>query len=80
MPFKDATRRHHTHKKLQENKYLFPDSDLSEMLDDIFEKEIIQLLEPKRLERVGKTANPKYCLYHRMVNHSLKNASHLKNA
>jgi len=31
------------------------------MLDDLFEKGVIELLEPKRLEEVGKTPNPKYC-------------------
>jgi len=30
-------------KELQEEKYLFPDSNLSEMFDDLLKKEIIQL-------------------------------------
>jgi len=45
-------------KELQEKKYLFPDSNLPEMLDDLLEKGVIQLLEPKRPEEVGRTAIP----------------------
>jgi len=38
MPFKDTMRRQPTLKELQEKKYLFPDSDLSGMLDDLVKK------------------------------------------
>jgi len=41
MLFKDAMRRRPTLKDLQEKKYLFPDSDLLEMLDDLLEKGVI---------------------------------------
>jgi len=72
LPFKDTTRRHPTLKELQEKKYLFSDSDLSRMLEDILDKGVIQLLEPKRPEEEGSTADPKYCRYHRMVSHPLE--------
>ena len=39
------------------------------MLDDLPEKGVIQLPDPKRPEDVGRTADPKYCCYHRMVSH-----------
>jgi len=43
------------------------------MVDNLLEKEIIQLPKPKRHEEVGKTAEPKYCRYHRIVSHPLEN-------
>ena len=63
---KNTIRRRPTLKELQEKKYLFPDSNLPEMLDDLLEKGVIQLLEPKRPEEVGRTTDPKHCRYHRM--------------
>jgi len=48
------------------------------MQDDIFQKGVIQLLEPKRLEEVGRTGDPKYCRYHRIVNHALEKCIRLK--
>jgi len=48
------------------------------MLDDLLEKGVIRLLELKRPEQVGRTADPKYCRYHRMVSHSLKKCITLK--
>jgi len=64
--------------ELQEKKYPFPDSDVSGMLDDLLEKGVIELPEPKRPEEVGRTADPKYCRYHRIVNHPLKKCVTLK--
>jgi len=55
-------------KEVQKNKYPFFDSDLLGMLD-LLEKEIMQLLEPKQPEEVGRTPNAKCYRYHRMVNH-----------
>jgi len=45
---------------------MFPNSYLLGMLDDLLEKGIIQLLEPKRPEEVERTVDPKYDCYHRM--------------
>ena len=66
MPFKDTMRRRLTLKELQEKKYSFLDSDLPGVLDDLLEKGVIQLPEPKMSEKVGRIADPKYCRYHRM--------------
>jgi len=41
--FKDIIRRRPTLEELQEEKYLFPNSDLSRLLDDLLEKGVIQL-------------------------------------
>jgi len=76
-PFKNTIRRCPL-KELQEKKYLFLDSDLLGMSDDLLEKEVIQLLDSKRPEEVGRTADPKYFCYHRMVSHPLEKCVMLK--
>jgi len=55
-----------------------PDSNLPGMLDDLLEKGVIQLPEPKRPKEVGRTANPKYCRYHRMISHPLEKCITIK--
>ena len=52
--FKDATKKRRTLKELQEKKYPFLYSDLSGMLDNLFEKGVIKLSEPKRLEKARR--------------------------
>ena len=76
--FKVVSNKRPTLKELQEKKYPFPDSDLSGMLDDLLEKGVIELPEPKRTEEVGRTADPKYCRYHRIVSHPLEKCVTLK--
>jgi len=73
-----VTNKRPTLKELQEKKYPFPDSDLSGMLDDLLEKGVIELPKPKHLEEVGRTADPKYCGYHRIVSHLLEKCITLK--
>jgi len=77
-PFKDATRRRLMLKELQENKYMFPDSDLSTMLDDLLKNGVIEIPEPKIPKEVGSTADLLYCKYHRMVSHPLEKSITLK--
>jgi len=48
------------------------------MLDDLLEKGVIELPEPKRPEEVGRTADPKYCQYYRIVSHPLERCITLK--
>ena len=72
LSFKVATKKRTTLKELQEKKYPFPDSDLSSMLDDLLEKGVIELPKPKGPEEAGRTADPKYCGYHRIVSHPLE--------
>jgi len=48
------------------------------MLDDLLEKRIIQLPEPKSIEDVGRTDDPKQYRYHRMVSHPLEKSVTLK--
>jgi len=67
-PFKDTRRRRLILEELQEKKYLFLDSDLPRMLDDLLQRGH----SSSRGEEVGRTTNPKYCSYHRMVCHPLE--------
>jgi len=78
VPFKHMIRRHPALKELQEKRYPFLDSNFAGMPQDLLEKGVIQLPEPKRPEDVGRTADLKYCHYHRMVSHPLKNCVTLK--
>jgi len=48
------------------------------MLDDLLEKGVIQLPEPKRPKDVGRTTNPTYYRYHRMISHPLEKYVTLK--
>ncbi|KAK9755938.1 hypothetical protein RND81_01G060700 [Saponaria officinalis] len=63
---------------LQEKKYPFPDSDLSGMLDDLLENNVIQLPESKRPEQANRTTDPNYCRYHRLVSHPIEKCITLK--
>ena len=76
--FKDETKKRPTLKELQEKKYSFPDSNLSGMLDDLLDKGVIELPESKHPEEVGRTADPKYCRYYRIVSHPLEKCVTLK--
>jgi len=44
----------------------------SGMLDDLLKKGVIKSPDPKYLEEAGRTADPKYYRYHRIVSHPLK--------
>jgi len=48
------------------------------MLDDLLENGIIELLAPKRPEEAGRTTDPKYCHYHRVISHPLEKCITLK--
>ena len=67
-----------TLKELQAKKYPFPDSDLPGMLDDLLKNKVIELPESKRPEQMGRTSDPKYCPYHRLVNHPIEKCITLK--
>jgi len=48
------------------------------MLDGLLKKGVIELPEPKRPEEVGRTADHKYCRYHRIVSRPLEKCITLK--
>jgi len=76
--FKDATKKRPSLKKFQEKKCPFPDLDLLGILDDLLERSVIELPEPKHREEAGRTANPKYCQCHRIISHTLEKCITLK--
>ncbi len=67
-----------TLKEMEEKTYPFLDSDVLGMLENLLEKEIIKLLECKWPEEMGRTNNPKYCKYHRVVSHTVEKCFILK--
>jgi len=75
---RDGGRKQPTLKEFQEKKYPFADSDLSGMLDDSLENEIIELPTLKRLEEAGRTTDPKYRRYHWVIIHPLEKYITLK--
>ncbi|TYK20938.1 retrotransposon gag protein [Cucumis melo var. makuwa] len=58
--------------------YPFPDSDVADMLEQLIEKQLIQLPECKRPEQAGKVDDPNYCKYHRIISHPVKKCFVLK--
>ena len=57
---------------MQGKKYPFLDSDVSEIFDEFLELKLIDLPEMKRPDEAGKTDDPNYCMYHRLVSHPLE--------
>jgi hypothetical protein len=47
------------------------DSDVSGIFDDLLKADLIELPEMKRPAEAGKTDDPKYCKYHRLVGHPI---------
>ncbi|KAL0320191.1 UNVERIFIED_CONTAM: hypothetical protein Sradi_5280600 [Sesamum radiatum] len=60
-----------TLKEMQTKQYPFLDSDVSGIFDDLLNANLIELPEMKRPEEAGKTDDPKYCKYHRLVGHPI---------
>ncbi|PHU09005.1 Delta-1-pyrroline-5-carboxylate synthase [Capsicum chinense] len=58
-----------TLKELQARVYLFSDSDVPGILDELLAKEVIELPKSKRPEESNKVEYPKYCKFHRIVSH-----------
>ena len=52
--------------------------DEPEMLDKLLEKGLIELLESKRPEEIGRTNDPKYCRYHKNISHLIENCRTFK--
>ena len=57
-------KRHPTLKEILEKVYPFFDFDVADMLEQLLEKQLIQLSECKQREQVGKIGDPKYYKYH----------------
>ena len=67
-----------TLKELKEKKYIFPYSNVPNMLEDLLQKKVIELFECKHQEEMGCVDDPNYCHYHWIVSHSVKKCFILK--
>jgi len=56
----------------EENEFPYSESDAPEMLLTLLKKGLIELPESKRPEEVGRTNDPKYCKYHRIISHPIE--------
>ncbi|KAM1553501.1 hypothetical protein EV2_006491 [Malus domestica] len=76
--FRDQDMRRRTLKELEEKTYPFPDSDVVAMLDDLLDKKVISLPECRRPEEMNRTDSPRYCKFHRFINHPTEKCFMLK--
>ena len=65
-------------KERLEKKYSFMDDLVEDLFEDLLEQKLIALPEVKRPHEVGKTNDPKYCPYHRLISHPIKECFVLK--
>ena len=65
-------------KERQEKVCPFPDSDLPDMLEQLLEKQLIQLPECKRPAEMERVKDPNYCKYHRVISHPVEKCFVLK--
>ncbi|KAH7861295.1 hypothetical protein Vadar_024293 [Vaccinium darrowii] len=66
-------------KEKKDAKYSFHDGDVEAIFKELLKEKAIILPKPKRPFEVNKTTNPKYCQYHRIVSHPMKECYVLKN-
>ncbi|XP_075111836.1 uncharacterized protein LOC142181985 [Nicotiana tabacum] len=71
-------KRRPTLKELEAKIYPFPNSDVPTILDELLDKKVIDLLESKRPEEIGKVGDPKYCKFHRVISHPTEKCFVLK--
>ena len=58
-----------TLKELQAKEYLFPDSEVPAILDELLTKKVIVIPESKRPEESNKVDDPMYCKFHSIMGH-----------
>jgi len=67
-------------KGFEENECPYSESDALEILYKLLEKGLIQLLESKGPEEVRRTNDPKYCKYHRIIGHPIREVQCIQRA
>ena len=70
--FQARSNQNSTLREMQGKKYPFLDFDVFEIFDELLELKLIDLQEMKRPNEAGKTDDPNYCKYHRLVSHPLE--------
>jgi len=62
-----------TNFKLKDSKgSAYSEFDAPEMLDKLLEEGLIELPESKHTEEIGRSNDPKYCRYHRIISHPIE--------
>ncbi|KAA0041804.1 ty3-gypsy retrotransposon protein [Cucumis melo var. makuwa] len=74
----EGEKRRSTLKERQEKVYHFRDSGLPDMLEQLLEKQLIQLSECKQLVEIGMVNDHNYCKYHRVIRHPIEKCFVLK--
>ena len=77
-PTQENERCRFTLKELEEKKYPFPNSDVSNMLENLLHKKVIELLECQHPEEMGRVNDPNYCHYHRIISYPVEKCFILK--
>ncbi|KAH7856201.1 hypothetical protein Vadar_033865 [Vaccinium darrowii] len=62
-------RKRFTLKEMQEKVYLFSNSEVPSMFDQLLDLKLVQLPKMKRPEEANKVNDPNYCKFHRLVSH-----------
>ncbi|XP_070010656.1 uncharacterized protein [Nicotiana sylvestris] len=61
-----------TTKEMQPKEYPFLDFDVIAIFEELLELKLIELPKMKRLDEVGRTNDPNYCKYHRLIGHPME--------
>ena len=61
-----------TLKDMQEKEYPFLDYDVAKIFNELLEHKLIELPEMKHPNEAGRTNDPNYCKYHRLISHPLE--------
>ena len=61
-----------TFKEREQKVYTFPDEDVPNILEQLLQLKLIELLECRRPEDMGKVDDPNYYKYHRIIGHPIK--------
>ena len=69
---------HLTLKERQKKIYPFPDADIPDMLEQLLEAQLIEFPKCKRPEEMEKVDDPKFCKYHRVIDHPVERCFVLK--
>ena len=56
----------------KKNEYSYSEYEAPKILDKLLEKGLVQLPESRRPEEIGRTNDPKYCKYHRIISHPIE--------
>ena len=78
-PIQENERRRFTLKELKDKKYHFADSDVPNMLEDLFHKKVIELPKCKCLEEMSHVNDPNYCHYHQIISQPVEECFIFKN-